>query len=74
MVSSHSLLESAVISVLARYGLSMRQAGDLIGKSRSAVASIARRNGFRFHGEQTVGGGCNTQQALKGWETRRTRG
>lgn len=73
MASSRGLIESAVVSVLADFGFSMRKAGDLIGKSRSAVAGIAKRNGLRFRGAQTIGGGCNTEQALRGWETRRAR-
>jgi hypothetical protein len=73
VASSRGLIESAVVEALAGFGLSMGQTAKLIGKSRSAVASVARRSGVRFHGEQTRGGGCNSAQALRGWETRRRR-
>lgn len=71
MASSPSLPRK--VRRYADRGLSMSRVADLIGKSRSAVASIARRYEITFHGEQTVGGGCNSEQALRGWETRRAR-
>lgn len=57
----------------ARKGLSFADVAQIIGCSRGAVASRARRAGVQFRGAFS-GGGCNREQALKGWETRRATG
>lgn len=62
------------IAALAAQGLSTAQAAKRLGLTRNAVAGRARDNGIKFHGPQFVGGGCDSDAALRGWETRRSRG
>lgn len=65
--------ERARLQALADKGLSQGQAAALLGVTRNTVGGRARDCGVRFHGPIFRGGGCNSEQALKGWTTRRAR-
>jgi hypothetical protein len=66
-------LETERLRALAAAGLSLAQAAQRLGVTRNTVIGRARDRGVRFNGPQFVGGGCNSDQALKGWATRRER-
>ncbi|MDP1642751.1 MAG: hypothetical protein Q8L59_11255 [Phenylobacterium sp.] len=61
------------LQALADLGLSQRQAAALLGVTKNTVTGRARDCGVRFQAPPFRGGGCNSQQARKGWATRRAR-
>jgi len=63
----------AQLQPLAEAGLSTRGAALLLGLTRNAVIGRARDCGVRFDGPRPKTGGCNREQALQGWATRRAR-
>ncbi|WP_309628766.1 hypothetical protein [Brevundimonas sp.] len=58
---------------LADAGLSTAGAALLLGVTRNTVIGRARDCGVRFDGPRPKTGGCNREQALRGWATRRAR-
>jgi hypothetical protein len=65
--------ERARLAALAAEGLSMAQAARALDLTRNAVVGRARDLGVRFQGAPVIGGGCNSEQARRGWQTRRAR-
>lgn len=63
----------AELQPLADAGLSAGAAALLLGLTRNTVIGRARDCGVRFKGPQPRTGGCNREQALRGWATRRAR-
>lgn len=66
--------EDPFIRACASSGLSMTQTGRLMGWTRGQVAGRASKIGVRFNGPPVFRGGCNSEQAHRGWATRRARG
>lgn len=67
-------LMSEAVRTLAEVGLSQAQAATVLTMTRNQVAGIARDAHIRFEGAYRVGPGCNSEAALRGWDTRRERG
>ncbi len=65
--------QAATLRALAAAGLSARQAAGLLGVTRNTVIGRARDRGVAFRGPCRPGTGCNSEQALRGWATRRAR-
>lgn len=63
----------AQLQLLADAGLSTAGAALLLGVTRNTVIGRARDCGVRFNGPRPKTGGCNREQALRGWATRRAR-
>lgn len=63
----------AQLQPLADAGLSTAGAALLLGVTRNTVIGRARDCGVRFNGPRPKTGGCNREQALQGWSTRRAR-
>jgi hypothetical protein len=61
------------LAALAAEGLSQAQAARALGLTRNAVVGRARDFEIRFQGSPFIGGGCNPEQARRGWQTRRAR-
>lgn len=72
MTHDRALLDDA-LRTLAEAGLSKRQAALVLGMPKGSVITRARLAHIQFNGPAFIGGGCNSAQALKGWETRRQR-
>ena len=70
-----TLLDEA-IAILARVGLSARDAAKVLGMTRNAVIGRAWRAGIRFDAAQRRGHrhGDGSEIARRGWETRRASG
>lgn len=66
-------IDTLRLRALAQAGLSTAQAAGLLGVTRNTVIGRARDRGIRFHGAPFIGGGCNSEQARRGAETRRAR-
>lgn len=66
--------ERARLAPLAAAGLSARAAGLLLGLTKNTVLARGRACGITFRGEPVPAPGCNSDQARKGWATRRARG
>ncbi len=62
------------IARLANQGLSMRDVADKLGVSKNTIVGCARDFDIWFMGIPKRLGGCNSAQALKGWDTRWERG
>jgi hypothetical protein len=66
--------EHRALERLAADGASIRQAARALGVTKNMAAGRARKLGVAFNAPRPVGGGCNSDQARAGWETRRARG
>ncbi len=66
--------ERARLAPLAAAGLSARGAALLLGLTKNTVLGRARACGIQFAARPTPGPGCNSDQARKGWATRRAQG
>ena len=66
-------LLTEALRILADIGLSKSQAAKVLGMPKGSVITRARIAGITFNGPRVVGPGCTSDQARKGWETRRSR-
>lgn len=73
MAHSPSPLLIEAIRILARVGLSKSQAAVVLGMPKGSLITRARIAGITFNGPRKIGPGCTSEQARKGWETRRAR-
>lgn len=62
------------LRTLAEAGLSTRDAAVVLCIPRGSVITRARIAAIPFQGANRPGPGCSSDQARKGWETRRRKG